>query len=355
MSKRKLDGVWSFGIPNTVNGYMDFCGERVHRIVATAFHGPAPSEQHVVDHIDTNRHNNRPENLRWLTKLENILCNEITRKKIELICGSIEAFLENPQLLYGYETEDSNFKWMKNVTKEEARNCLANWRQWAKDASPRPDYKTGENQLGDWIFDAPASSSPTSHVSHQVVASTPDAFDDDNYYEPGEDNTIDTNEWLVKTFGVKDEVEKTSQEEDYLYDSLTSTAKQYLWYTPTEFPCCPLQMADNGLELYKENLKEGYVFSKNIKNTYYVIDKAVVSKKSILAILSTNNEGEGVYGSYSVSGVKIDKGFFIHISFRRFGNRGDATHYYKVLIGEEVMTDEDEIYWDTLKKSFYSN
>ena len=103
MRKRKLDDVWSFGTPNIATGYMDFCGERVHRIVATAFLGPAPSEQHVVDHIDTNRQNNRPENLRWLTKLENILNNEITRKKVELICGSIEAFLENPALLYGYE------------------------------------------------------------------------------------------------------------------------------------------------------------------------------------------------------------------------------------------------------------
>lgn len=64
MRKRKLDNVWSFGTPNHFTGYLDFCGERVHRIVATAFHGAAPSDQHVVDHIDTNRQNNRPENLR---------------------------------------------------------------------------------------------------------------------------------------------------------------------------------------------------------------------------------------------------------------------------------------------------
>lgn len=95
-NKRKLDDVWSFGKLDTSTGYMKFCGKRVHQIVATAFHGPAPSEQHIVDHIDTNKQNNRPENLRWLTKLENILNNDITRKKVELICGSVEAFLENP-------------------------------------------------------------------------------------------------------------------------------------------------------------------------------------------------------------------------------------------------------------------
>ena len=45
----------------------------VHRIVATAFHGEQPSEKHIVDHIDTNRRNNRAENLRWITRLDNLL------------------------------------------------------------------------------------------------------------------------------------------------------------------------------------------------------------------------------------------------------------------------------------------
>ena len=71
--KRPSDNIWTFGRKDDSTGYMIFSGERVHRIVATAFHGEAPSEQHVVDHIDTNRCNNRPENLRWLTKLENII------------------------------------------------------------------------------------------------------------------------------------------------------------------------------------------------------------------------------------------------------------------------------------------
>lgn len=48
--------------------------------IATAFHGEPPSPQYVVDHIDTNCRNNRPENLRWLTRLENALMNPITRK-----------------------------------------------------------------------------------------------------------------------------------------------------------------------------------------------------------------------------------------------------------------------------------
>ena len=42
---------------------MDIGTEVVHRIVATAFHGEQPSVKHIVDHIDTNRRNNRVENL----------------------------------------------------------------------------------------------------------------------------------------------------------------------------------------------------------------------------------------------------------------------------------------------------
>lgn len=80
---RKDDDTWTFGKPNENTGYMEIGSERVHRIVAFAFLGEPPTPQHIVDHIDTNRRNNRPQNLRWLTKLENALNNPITRKKIE--------------------------------------------------------------------------------------------------------------------------------------------------------------------------------------------------------------------------------------------------------------------------------
>ena len=65
-----LDNVWTFGRKDDYKGYMMIAGVPVHRIVATAFHGEPPTKEHVVDHIDTNKHNNRPSNLRWLTILE---------------------------------------------------------------------------------------------------------------------------------------------------------------------------------------------------------------------------------------------------------------------------------------------
>ncbi len=42
----------------------------IHKLVALAFLGARP-EGHQVDHIDSNRLNNRLENLRWLPALEN--------------------------------------------------------------------------------------------------------------------------------------------------------------------------------------------------------------------------------------------------------------------------------------------
>ncbi|WP_222869379.1 hypothetical protein ROLI_012190 [Roseobacter fucihabitans] len=93
---RPLDKTWTFGRQNFTTGYHLLAGVPIHRIVCSAFNGPPPSDKHVVDHIDTNRANNRPEKLRWLTRLENALLNEITARRIELAYGSIEAFLEDP-------------------------------------------------------------------------------------------------------------------------------------------------------------------------------------------------------------------------------------------------------------------
>lgn len=53
--------------------YSKFFGNiKVHRAVCEAFHGPPPSADAVVIHIDENAHNNRPENLKWGTQKENL-------------------------------------------------------------------------------------------------------------------------------------------------------------------------------------------------------------------------------------------------------------------------------------------
>ena len=130
---RPTDNQWTFGKPNSQNGYMYISQVRIHRIVATAFHGEPPTPEHVVDHIDTNRRNNRPENLRWLTRLENALLNPITVSRIEFICGSIETFLADPSILR-HGSLDRNFEWMRTVSPEEAQKI-------ADEAGAQHDYK----------------------------------------------------------------------------------------------------------------------------------------------------------------------------------------------------------------------
>ena len=44
---------------------------RVHKLVCTAFHG-AMAHNHHVDHIDDDKHNNRADNLEWLTARKNV-------------------------------------------------------------------------------------------------------------------------------------------------------------------------------------------------------------------------------------------------------------------------------------------
>ena len=128
--QRPSDNNWTFGKLNNKSGYFEIASNRVHRIVATAFHGDSPTKDHVVDHIDTNKQNNRPENLRWVTRLENVLLNPITAKRIEIVCGSVEAFLSEPSK-FRDKFQDPNYEWMCTVNVHEAQESKARLLAWA--------------------------------------------------------------------------------------------------------------------------------------------------------------------------------------------------------------------------------
>ena len=116
---RLLDNKWTFGKVGN-HGYLYLASKGIHRIVATAFHGENLSKEYIVDHIDTNKQNNRPENLRWITKEENIMNNPNTRDKIQYITGcSIEELKGNHwEELHKYTSEKQNTSWMRPTTKE---------------------------------------------------------------------------------------------------------------------------------------------------------------------------------------------------------------------------------------------
>ena len=70
------DKYMAFNTPNRKS-------RRVHNVICTAFHGPKPSPAHVVNHIDFNKSNNKPENLEWVTQRDNVKHALPTRKTPE--------------------------------------------------------------------------------------------------------------------------------------------------------------------------------------------------------------------------------------------------------------------------------
>ena len=283
---RRLDDVWTFGKQNSKTGYMEISAERVHRIVATGFLGEAPTKDHLVDHIDTNRANNSPENLRWVTKLENILLNEATRRRIAYKCGSVENFLSNPAK-YRNELKEPNLAWMCTVSKEEAQNCLNRLKQWAK----LDDYKSNGGKIDKWIF-KPLNENNNSlnHLENNVNFSS---------YKEGQ--------------------------------SLTKNAKQD-WSTPTKFPCCPEILSETPLKDYYNNLKEGSMFGEN-RYTQYKILRTAFYESFILVL--TEDQQENPIKPWCVSKITFDNNYFYHSVIKTCFDYNGAEKFFTVGQGVE--------------------
>lgn len=274
---RVNDNQWTFGKESSVNPYLYISSVRVHRIVATAFHGEPPDSTYVVDHIDSNCRNNRPENLRWLTRLENALNNPVTRKKIENLCGSIEAFLENPSMLNNLRG-DPNFQWMRTVTREEANNCKARMGFWASSGTKKmkSDYTIKRrNTFGSRAF------------------------------KP-------LQKWEVGLDG-----------KPGLDLALTPWCAQYMWRAPAYFPCCPQELGDDPINDYFQNLKSGEVFSYSDDEEFCpkhtIIKSVIIKNKESIVVMCARADGK-----WSVIGIDQSKRHFIHYPLGTFANKSDA-------------------------------
>ena len=256
---RPLDNKWTFGTKNENNGYMFFASNiRVHQVVASAFWGHQKSEGMVVDHKDTNRCNNRAENLHWVTKLENVLNNPITRRRIINICGSVAAFLDNPALLRE-STADPNFTWMRTVSEQEATKCKTNLERWSKEDADIVRTSHGKG-LGEWIYND-LHPSDIQHNWTQLSSHTP------NLYE---------------------QLEEMELSLSLLSESLTSNAMQKNWKTPTEFPLCPPDSLS--LDTYYLSLGIGKVFSSNSLGTHTIIEFAISDDRQTICVATHNPE-----------------------------------------------------------------
>lgn len=264
---RPTDNQWTFGKPNAKTGYMEIASARVHRIVAMAFHGEPPTPEYVVDHIDTNKRNNRPENLRWVTRLENVLLNPITAKRITIVCGSVEAFLDDPTK-FRDKFPEPNYEWMCTVSSKEAQMTLNRFELWAKN-----DNLPSGGKLGEWLFGR---------------------------------NTLQNNS------------RDTLPEAEELVVSNTSNAVQRNWQIPSEFPCCPQEYADEPLKSYSDNLKPDSIFCRNDVYSALVLKSAISIDKQSIYIITKSTFGKKAGKPWSLAKITFENAKFVHTSLGSF-------------------------------------
>lgn len=279
---RKYDNQWTFGKINFETGYLHIASVRVHSIIATAFHGVPPTQQHVVDHIDTNRHNNRPENLRWITRLEQVILNPITAKRIAIVCGSVEAFLEDPAK-FRSKFKEPDVQWMRQVSKEEAQASYDRLMAWAKS-----DKLPIGGSLGEWVF------RPKRHEhSHQL----------------------------------------NSEAQGVLrIQSRTSNAVQQAWATPCEFPCCPNEAGTNPIATYVDRLKVGSLFC--INGIYSsLVSKVALSADGNTVYVISHSTNTNAIKPWALASIHYEDNVFVHTGIRNFFSEQGAEKQFTLVQG----------------------
>lgn len=304
---RKLDEIWTFGKKDKNTGYMMYGGCRVHIIVANAFHGEHDSKQYVVDHIDTNRCNNRVENLRWFTKLENALNNPITLKKITFLCGGdIRKFIDNPSCLKDLTGAYQDVMWMRTVTKEEARNAYERVMHWVK--KPISKSSTGVS-VGEWIY-KPFKEGENERAfleSYKSNSNKQNYKFSTNSIEPEDDNDF-----------------------DYLTKSLTPNVLQRNWKTPTEFLLCPSEI---NLKSYFKELGHGKEFCSNKYWKSSVFDFAISDDFTKLWVVC--DSGEYSIKQWALTEITVEKGNFVHTTIGTYFEKNGVMKEFTLRQGNE--------------------
>lgn len=334
---RPTDKQWTFGRPNSQNGYLHVGKVRIHRIVATAFHGEPPTPKHVVDHIDTNRRNNRAENLRWLTRLENALLNPNTRKKIELICGSIEAFLADPSKLRASNLTP-NFEWMRTVSLDEAQACRERMQLWAKsDKLP-----SGIGALGEWVLKYPfLKPHPETHeipFKSQIVEAVPIkqfiAERMKKAHNIAENISLNEPNKLSHLRAPNGNAAEKASIPSELVMARTPGAAQRKWRIPTEFPCCPQNKEEKSISGYASKLTVGATFARNDFSTSVVLEAAVADAGQSVYVMCEQAEAEAVK-PWSLARITLEDGLYVHTSFGKFFTKEGAEKEFCLARGLE--------------------
>lgn len=358
--QRKYDSQWTFGKPNSKTGYMEIASVRIHRIVATAFHGEPPTKEHVVDHIDTNKRNNRPENLRWVTRLENVLLNPITVKRIELACEcSIEEFLADPSKFRG-KFQEPNYKWMTTVSKEEAHASLENLTNWAITDKP-----LAGNTLGEWIFNRGKAHNEQSieEIFKKVEKRTGINRQELCFNKAKRNNYYEARKYAVKL--LHSELKLSEYEIGNLIGIAASTVKLYLevsadwfsgdyakvsekyhkkmseqseiipnnviqknWSTQSNFPFCPKKINNNPIEEYAAQLKKGTIFFYNNYYSTTLLKSTIIDKGDSLLVMYGIEKKESNDKRWGIMKITIENEKFVHEIILNYNNT--LEHYWLI-------------------------
>jgi hypothetical protein len=273
--RRSLDEVWAFGREGKHDRYMSVGSRKVHRIVAFAFLGSPPSGKHVVDHIDRDRTNNRVENLRWLSPLENLIRHPGFRKRIISAYGSLEDFFEHPSEPMN---PDSSIDWLRSITKEDVERARKQLSEW----TGSDGFKKGgvlSNRVHGNLQPLPPARPPISEPDVQ---------------------------------------------------SLTPSAVQRRWKTPAEFPNCPSALGQNPLGEYAANLRPDAVFARDRYKESFVV--MAEQGNSLLSVLVKSGEEHAVK-PWAVSKVAIENAKFVHESRGTYFDLIGAKKEYYGLLG----------------------
>lgn len=308
---RKDDNSWTFGTPNAKNGYMFLGGiVRIHQIVATAFFGERDTKVYVVDHKDSNRRNNRVENLRWLTKFENSLANPATRKKIIMCCGSLEAFLTNPTLIRRFANQNPDYSWMRTVSKEEAKRTLENMNEWAI----RPIEKPKGRKIGEWVYKSVGFNSQMEIKNGSM-------------------------QFGQRINGVKQIATGHNQPPRVQNSAICEakspiTAVQKNWKTPTDFPLCPTVISETALLDYYGNLTKGKLLTRNVYGGTSILDFAMNDEKSYIWVLCKRTDKKPIK-PWTLAGIYVENGKFVHENLHSFFDEKGGLKYFILAQGKE--------------------
>ncbi len=349
---RKYDNQWTFGKPNSRTGYLEIASVRIHRIVATAFHGSPPTKEYVVDHIDTNKQNNRPENLRWVTRLENILLNPITVKRIELTCEcTIEEFLADPAK-FRDKFQEPNYKWMTTVSKEKAQASLEKLTNWAK-----ADKPLFGGTLGEWIFNRSKAHNEQriEDIFLQVEKKTGISRQALCFNKEKRNNFYEARKYAAKQLSSK--LNLSEHEIGNLIGISANTVKLYLevssdwfsgdytkvnekhykkiserskiipnnviqknWSTQSYFPCCPRKTSNNPIGEYAAQLKKDTLFFYNNYYSTTILKSLIIDKGKSLLVMYVIEKKESKDKRWGIMKITFENEKFVHEIILNYNN-----------------------------------